>query len=75
MKQMNRFGGYMTIAEIKNAIEHLEKKELISLSEWFHKIEEDKWDKEIKEDISKGKLDQIAESTFNSYKTGKCKEL
>jgi len=65
----------MTIAEIKNAIEHLEKKELISLSEWFHKIEEDTWDKEIKEDITKGKLDQIAESTLNSYKSGKCKEL
>ncbi|MCB4791849.1 MAG: hypothetical protein LHV68_08175 [Elusimicrobia bacterium] len=65
----------MTINEIKNAIEHLEEKELISLSEWFHKIEEDKWDKEIEVDVSKGKLDQIAEKALNTYKAGKCKEL
>lgn len=65
----------MTVTEIKKAIKHLDQREFLSLSDWFAKIEEEKWDKELESDIANGKLGKLAQAALDEYKTGKCKQL
>lgn len=65
----------MTIAEIKDAIKHLDEKRFVSFSDWFQKIEDERWDKELESDITRGKLDKIADKALRQYETGKCREL
>ena len=64
-----------TISEIKKTIVHLPENEFNSFADWFQKLEEEKWDKELEKDIAEGKLDNFAKEALNEFKSGKCKEL
>ena len=64
-----------TIGEIKKTIAHLPENEFNSFADWFQKLEEERWDKELEKDIAEGKLDNFAKESLNEFKSGKCKEL
>jgi hypothetical protein len=64
-----------SIDEIKSAIAHLPEKEFNSLVDWFQKFEEERWDKELENDIAQGKLDILADEALNEFDTGKSSEL
>jgi hypothetical protein len=64
-----------TISEIKETIKHLSEEEFNSFSNWFHKLEEKKWDKELEKDIEEGRLDDLAQEALKEYNDKKCTEL
>ena len=64
-----------SIDEIKSAIAHLPEKEFNSLVDWFQKFEEERWDKELENDIAQGKLDNLADEALNEFGVGKSSEL
>lgn len=64
-----------SIDEIKSAIAHLPEKEFNSLVDWFEKLEQERWEKELEKDIAQGKLDNLADEALNEFNAGKCREL
>ncbi len=65
----------MTVKEIEKAIEKLSEDDLSELREWFYKLDNEVWDKQIESDVKAGKLDRLAEKAISDYRAGKCKEL
>ena len=65
----------LALSEIENAVEQLPRKEFISFSSWFEKIEAERWDREIEEDVEMGLLDSLADEAIEEYKNGSCQEL
>jgi len=63
------------IRDLENAVANLPKNEFAKFREWFHKFDNQKWDKQFEEDVKTGKLDKISESALRDYNDGKCKEL
>ena len=64
-----------TIREVKETIVGLPDNEFSSFADWFQKLEEKRWDKELEKDITEGRLDGIAKEALSEFKAGKCKEL
>lgn len=64
-----------TLVEIKDAVNHLPRKEFSSFSSWFDKYEEKRWDDEIKNDINNGLLDSLGDEAIAEFKNGSCKKL
>lgn len=64
-----------TIEEIKFAVEHLSKEELIDFRMWFAEFEAKSWDKQIERDIKAGKLNQLAQQAVQDLFENKCREL
>jgi hypothetical protein len=64
-----------TIEEIKSAISHLPRKELVRLRAWFEEFEAEEWDRQFVEDVQNGKLDKLAKQATKEFQDGKCTEL
>ena len=64
-----------TVKEIEKAIEQLSDDELASLREWFDSFDNERWDKQIEQDVKEGKLDNLAEKAIADFRAGKCKEI
>ena len=63
------------ITEVKETIKKLPDEDFNAFADWFEKLEEKRWDKELGKDIAEGKLDDLANEAINEYKTGKCTKL
>ncbi len=64
-----------TVEEIKSAIAHLPRRELVRLRAWFEDFEAEEWDRQFEEDVKDGKLDKFAEQAAKEFQEGKCTEL
>jgi len=64
-----------TITEIKKFIKNLSDEEFNSFADWFQKLDEERWDRELEKDIAEGRLDDIAQEALNEYNSKKCTEL
>jgi hypothetical protein len=64
-----------TVAEIKAAFEQLPEAEAWKLADWIHEVMEDRWDRQIEDDIAAGKLDKLAEQALTHYQAGRVKPL
>jgi len=64
-----------TVEEIKSAISHLTRKEVVSLSAWFEDFEAKEWDQEFEEDVQDGKLDKPAKKAIKEFQEDKCTKL
>ena len=61
------------VEEIKAAIEQLSPEERCELAALLNPIEDDDWDRQMKEDAEPGgKLDRIKEAANKEYTQGKC---
>ena len=63
------------LEKLEQDIQKLGRQELATLREWFRRYDADEWDRQIKEDVSCGRLDVLAREALADYKTGKTKEL
>jgi hypothetical protein len=63
----------MTIAEIKNAIECLSKKERCELNAWMQDWPPDEWDRQMQADVQTGKLDTLAREGEEALCKGECR--
>ncbi len=64
-----------TVKEIEKAIAGLPPEKFSIVRSWINKIDDARWDKQIRADIKLGKLDTLAAKVRENYKNGKCKEL
>lgn len=60
-----------TVEEIQQAIKSLPREDYFRLHNWLHKLFEDQWDKEMREDIESGLLADIAEEALKEHRSGK----
>jgi hypothetical protein len=64
-----------TVAEIKSAFQQLPEKEARELADWIQEVMEERWDRQIEDDIASGKLDKLAEQALSHYHAGRAKPL
>lgn len=64
-----------TVPEIERAIQELPPKELARFRDWFAEFDAGQWDKQIEEDVAKGRLDQLADEALDDLKKGHCTDL
>ena len=64
-----------TVAEIKAAFQQLPETEAWKLAGWIQKFLEDRWDRQIEDDIAAGKLDKLAAQALTHYQAGRVKPL
>ena len=63
------------LEEIEKAVAGLEPEELAKFRRWFEELDAELWDEQIKRDIKKGKLDNLARQALEDHKQGRTKEL
>jgi hypothetical protein len=65
----------MTVQEIEKAIKELPADDLSKLSEWFGEFESEVWDKQIEDDLAKGKLQTLLDEAEADFANGDAKQL
>ncbi len=63
------------LEKLEREIKELHREELANLRDWFRKYDADEWDRQIEEDIHRGRLNTLAEDAVADYKAGRTKEL
>ena len=64
----------MNVEDLESAISRLSAKDLARFSEWFEQFMEDRWDRQIEEDIKAGRLDR-REAGDEDFEAGRCTPL
>ena len=64
-----------TVKEIEKAVGELDKHELSSFRDWFKVFDAAQWDSQIEQDISQGKLDDLASEAIEEHSKGKSRAL
>ena len=64
-----------SLMTIEEEIENLPEHDFIVLREWFQDLDSKKWDNQIENDASNGKLDELANAALNDFKNGKHKAI
>ena len=63
------------IMDIEKAISNLPHNQLAQFRSWFEKFDNEKWDRELEEDVKAGKFTALGKEALEDFKNGKCKEL
>jgi len=63
------------VENIEQEVQKLKPSELAAFRRWFAEFDAQAWDRQIEEDIQKGKLDKLAEEALAAHRAGKSKEL
>ncbi len=63
------------VENIEQEVQRLKPSELAAFRRWFAEFDAQAWDRQIEDDIQKGKLDRLAEDAQAAHRTGKSKEL
>jgi hypothetical protein len=60
---------------IEQQIEALSPKELSAFRRWFASFDAKAWDRELEDDASSGRLDQLADEALGEHRDGKTSNL
>ncbi len=63
------------VENIEQEIQDLTPSELATFRRWFLEFDTRMWDRQIEEDVGKGKLDKLADEALAAHRAGKSKEL
>jgi hypothetical protein len=63
------------VENIEQEVKALTPSELAAFRRWFVEFDAQVWDRQIEEDVQKGKLDKLAEEALATHHAGKSKEL
>lgn len=63
------------VKSIEHAVESLPPLELAEFRRWFAEFDEHAWGRQIEEDASSGKLDQLAAEALADYRAGSARQL
>jgi len=61
--------------KLEQEIKKLNPNELSAFREWFQNYDSEVWDKQIEDDIKKGKLEQLANKAIEEHTSGRTKEI
>jgi hypothetical protein len=64
-----------TIEQIKTTILKLVPEEFQRLKQWFADVDYQRWDRQLEQDVTDGKLDALAEEAIAEFKAGQCREI
>ena len=65
----------MNVEDLESAISGLSANDLARFSEWFEQFMEDRWDRQIEEDIKAGRLDSAGKRADEDFEAGRCTAL
>lgn len=63
------------LEQIEAAITSLPSSEFEKLRVWFFDLDSERWDQQLEQDISDGKLDALAQEAIAEFESGHCREL
>jgi hypothetical protein len=75
MEPADIFGAMSTVSEIENALQILPIDQAREVAEWLQNYLDEKWDRQIDEDIASGRLDKLADKALQDYHAGRVKPL
>lgn len=64
-----------TIEQIKTTILALVPEEFQRIKQWFADMDYQRWDRQLEQDVTDGKLDALAEEAISEFKAGQCREI
>ncbi|GDZ93407.1 hypothetical protein PA905_12430 [Planktothrix agardhii CCAP 1459/11A] len=65
----------MNIEQIEKAILNLSEQDFSKLRNWLLDLDYQQWDKQLEQDIIKGKLDDIASEALAEFEAGDYQEM
>lgn len=65
----------MNVEQIQTAILQLPEIELTRFRGWYEEWEANLWDKQIEQDINRGKLEKLAQEARREFAAHRCTEL
>jgi hypothetical protein len=65
----------VTVTDIEEAIRSLPADRLSEFRAWFDEFDADRWDAQIEQDVSAGRLDKLANAALADHRIGRCSEL
>ncbi|CAD5938578.1 hypothetical protein [Planktothrix agardhii] len=65
----------MNVEQIENAILNLSEQDFSKLRNWLLDLDYQEWDKQLEQDIIKGKLDDIASEALAEFEAGDYQEM
>jgi uncharacterized HAD superfamily protein len=65
----------INVEQIQTAILQLPEIELARFRSWYEEWEASFWDKQIEQDVKRGKLDSLAQEARHEFATHRCTEL
>ena len=63
------------VENIEQEVKNLTPSELSAFRRWFLEFDAQIWDRQIEEDVRKGKLDKLAEEALAAHRVEKSKEI
>ena len=63
------------VKAIEDAVKALPPQDLAEFRRWFAEFDSAAWDRQLEEDASAGKLDQLAEEALADFQAGSHREL
>jgi len=63
------------VENIEQEVKNLTPSELSAFRRWFLDFDAQIWDRQIEEDVRKGKLDKLAEEALAAHRVEKSKEI
>jgi hypothetical protein len=64
-----------TVTEIETALQTLPIEDARRVADWLQRYLDEKWDRQIDEDIAAGRLDKLADKALQDYHAGRVKPL
>ncbi len=65
----------MNVEQIQTAILQLPEIELTRFRSWYEEWEASLWDKQIEQDVNRGKLEKLAQEARHEFAAHRCTEL
>ena len=63
------------VESLEQEVQGLTRAELAAFRRWFLEFDAQAWDRQIEEDVRKGKLEKQADEALATHRAGKSKEL
>ena len=64
-----------TLKQIETAILSLPSDDFDKLKKWFFDLDYQRWDKQLEQDVSQGKLEALAEKAIAEFESRNCQEI
>ena len=65
----------MTLTELEQQVAKLPPEKLAEFREWFMRFDGERWDQQIEQDVTGGRLDSLAQDALKEFRTGQTKPL
>lgn len=63
------------IEELESLVSNLPPADFIKFRDWFHQLEDERWDQQIGTDFKAGKFDKLIQNAQQEFIQGKAREL